>query len=290
MGYMSCNKNQVCVLMMNSPSIPEYGNFAAMVNYMYAAKHGYSFIVQKCPRTEDLGKEWMWDENNQYVFVWSKPVMFARYLEHFEYVFYIDSDAVFWDFEKPIEDMIKKFEEDPELCMVMAEDCSSSQKCYDKENVNAGVMLLKRSPTTSALLKEWIDAAETAECADWKTVHPREQQCLNILRQNRYSKQILKLPTSEMNGNDGKWVRHYMATEKDFRNDTLRDVFAKRAREVMAGSTGGEGSDLLATTPAPHQLPRTRTALILAVIAALLFLLGGAAFYYMRRAHVMRRM
>ena len=92
---LTCDKNQICVIMINSPNIPLYGHKSAINNYLYCVKHGYSFIVERCPAMNDTEKDYMWNNNNEYLLVWSKPTLVKRHLQNYKYVFFIDSDAIY---------------------------------------------------------------------------------------------------------------------------------------------------------------------------------------------------
>jgi hypothetical protein len=216
----ACNKHPIAILMMNSPNIPEYARYTTEINYIYATRYGYSFLVQRCPRTEDMDKDWYFDGNNEYLFVWSKAAIVRQFLPFYEYLLFIDSDAIFFNQEKSIEEFIKEHV-GPETCIVAAQDCKEKQYCFHQENLNAGVMLFRNRPETMTILNDWVHQ-ENHECKDWKYKHPREQQCMNIIRK-KYGNQIHIIPVEEMNGSDGKWIRHYMAESAQ----TRKDVFKK---------------------------------------------------------------
>jgi len=215
----SCNKHPIAVLMMNSPNIPEYAHYATRINYLYTTRYGYSFLVQRCPRTDDMDKDWYFNSTDEYLFVWSKAALVRQFLPFYEYLLFIDSDAIFYDQNKSIEAFIEEHV-GPETCIVAAQDCKNKNLCYHAENLNAGVILFRNSPRTMEILDDWI-YQENHECKDWKYRHPREQQCLNIIRE-KYKKEIKILPVEEMNGSDGKWIHHYMATSAEQRANVFK--------------------------------------------------------------------
>lgn len=221
----SCKGLNICILMLNSPNIAEYAHLASMVNYIYASKHGYNFFVHRCPRPNDLSKDWMWDmknEKNEYLLVWSKPTIVRQYLKYFDYVMFIDSDAVFIDHNKTIEDFINQYMT-PDVHVLWSEDCLDKNYCYDKNTGNAGVMLFRNSQKTMEILDAWYSAPENGLCKEWKYNHPREQKCLNILTKV-YPSEIRLLNYNAMNGKDGDWVRHYMGTPRDERVNNIKEM------------------------------------------------------------------
>lgn len=210
MPKLTCNGPRIAILMMNSPNIPNYAHHAALINYMYAAKHGYGFTVTRCPDPQDMGKDWAWDGSNEYLYVWSKARMIAHAMLTFDIVLYIDSDAFVWDANVTVESKVRDLMSDPQTCMVMAQDCKSTSHCYNKDKVNAGVILARKSTKTLEILERWMDP--DTECPEWKYKHTREQACIDIMRTKSYSDHIRMVPVAEMNGTDGTWIRHFMAT------------------------------------------------------------------------------
>ena len=53
------SKLRIAILMLNSPNIPNYAHFATMNNYMYAAKHGDDFIVERLQ--QNVEESWSWE-------------------------------------------------------------------------------------------------------------------------------------------------------------------------------------------------------------------------------------
>lgn len=229
---MACNSTRICVLMMNSPNIDKYAHKAVVANYMYVSKYGYSFIVETCPKREDMIHDWMWDEQNEYVFVWSKPTLVKRHLPNYDYVLFIDSDAYFHDTNKRIEEFIDKHFTSDDICIVGGEDCQSSDKCYNKDNMNAGVMMFKNNNQTINILNEWINAPFTSSCEKWKYVHPREQACFNELMHNHNGKHIKLIDFKEMNSIDGVWIKHLMGTTSQYRNKVIGDAMQSALKQL----------------------------------------------------------
>ena len=213
---ITCNKNQICVLMVNSPNIPIYAHKAAINNYLYCVKYGYTFIVERCPDINDLDKDYMWDSKNEYLLVWSKPLLVKRHLHNYKYLFIIDSDAIFIDFNKSIEYLIDKYFINDDVCIIAGFDCYNESYCFTENKLNAGVMMFKNIPKTFEILNKWYDGPNN-ECIDWKYNHPREQECINIIKKN-YENNFLIIPHYEINGIDGIFVKHYMLNSSHDRN------------------------------------------------------------------------
>lgn len=229
---MCASSSRIGILMLNSPNIGRYAHYATLVNYMYAARHGYGFMVTRCPHPRDMDKDWAWDYKNEYLYVWSKARMLAHALQVFDIVLFLDSDAVVWDFDVTIESKVAKLMGDG-ACIVMAQDCFSSWVCEGADRVNAGVILARRSPRTSQILEHWMDPDR--DCAEWKYKHTREQMCIDILRTKYYPDSIRKVPVEEMNGTDGGWIRHLMQHSGDTRERVIRERLARVLGDYRPG-------------------------------------------------------
>lgn len=223
---MSCHTKRIAVLMINTPKNHSYGHLASHINYKYCSKHHYTFLMETCPRKEDMKKDWMWDDNNQYVIVWSKITLIKRHLPHYDYLFYIDSDAVFTNQENTIENFVQKHVQNKDTCIIAGEDCLKRDHCWAKNGLNAGTLLFVNRPQTFKILDHWFSAMDK-ECADWKYVHTREQMCLQILLDKYYKKHIKIIPYDEMNGLDGKWIQHYMQMTNEERIKYMSPFFHK---------------------------------------------------------------
>ena len=213
--------------MLNTPGIHLYGHLSAYINYKYCSQHGYTFIVERCPQKEDIKKDWMWDETNQFLIVWSKPALVRRHLPNYDYLLILDSDALFLDHDKKIENLIEKYMNkihQTDVCILAGQDCMHSTWCWSKTQLNAGVIFFKNNPQTLTILDHWINSTKD-ECKKWKYEHSREQMCLQVLKEKHYKKNIKIIPYYEINGVDGHWIRHYMAVTSDERFKLMNQHF-----------------------------------------------------------------
>lgn len=221
---MSCRKLNIGILMLNSPNIGKYAHMASTINKIYADKHGYNFIIHRCPLKKDLNKDWKWDDKDEYKLVWSKPTIIKQYLPCFDYLLFIDSDAVLIDHEKTIENVIEEHF-DKKTCFIWAENCQDAHYCWNKSYGNTGVMLFKNSKTTMQILNTWITSANNT-CKEWKYKHPREQQCLNILlyEKGKFKENVKLVSHDILNGRDGKWIRHFVGMSDVSRDREIKKI------------------------------------------------------------------
>jgi len=52
-------KYNICILVLNSPNIPNYAHASAMINNLYAVKNNYDFIVERYHLRENLNKNYI---------------------------------------------------------------------------------------------------------------------------------------------------------------------------------------------------------------------------------------
>ena len=206
-------KYNICILILNSPNIGEYAHTATIINKLYANKYNYDFIVERCPLKEDLNKDYMWDGENEYMFVWSKPSLIKKHLKNYDYLFFIDSDAIFVDHEKTIDSFIdKNFTNN--TCLLLGTDCITKNSCsinYLRNffNVlNAGVIIVKNTDKTFEILDRWIQAPKNGLCQVFQHNYQREQGCLNVIK--FFYNEIKIVDFYKLNGIDGSWIKHYM--------------------------------------------------------------------------------
>lgn len=160
------------------------------------------------------------------------PLLQARMLEHalrlFDIVLFLDSDAVVWDTSITVEHMVQKHMGDSQTAFAMTQDCVNATWCWDEDKVNAGVILARRSPMTSRILTHWMNPDLDKDCREFKYKHPREQQCLNYLLNKHYNHAIRRVHVNEMNGTNGTWIRHFMGSTSELRNEAMAGLLRER--------------------------------------------------------------
>ena len=267
---------RVAIGMMSSPGIPSYAHSAEAVNLAYAQKHGYDFVVERCPERVDC--DWKWSDDDQYRFVWFKARFIAKHLPNYHVFVFVDSDAYFLDRERPLLDFVREEIRDDRVVLMMAEDCETDGVCWKAGKPNTGVVVAINRPGGQSydLLQTWIDAAEKEDgrCVKWRRTHPREQACISDLadRDPAVSDRVQILsPGSKMGQRDGNFIRHLVGMKTDRRTAILSAESTKTATNL----TGPVGSV---------------TALwsICAVLFLVVLVLSGALYMSTKRGHTPR--
>jgi hypothetical protein len=235
---------RIAILMMNSPNIPKYAYYSTLINYTYATRYGYAFLVQRCPWPENIPtKDWYWgDGSSEYLLVWSKASVIKKFLYLYDYIVYLDSDAFVYDQSIPIEFLIKNtFDQNPSISLVTQEDCDDQHSCNTKGGMNAGVLIFKNCSTSFELLDEWMNQ-ETKACKDFLYRHPREQQCLNIIKrqQDWIQSAVVIYPIQEIGGSDSSWIRHMMSKSSEYREKQCLDQLERMGIHFSSSSSSQE--------------------------------------------------
>jgi hypothetical protein len=238
---ISTSKLRIAILMLNSPSILEYAHFATMNNYMYAARNGYDFIVERQP--QNVTDSWSWDPNNEYVLVWYKPEFIKRHLKNYHYVLFVDSDAYFVDHKLKIEDLLLKWTN--EKCMIFQEDVWRSDfpphAEVKKGKICAGLIFVKNCPQSFRILDTWKNAPHIdPDCEKYKYQHAREQDTIIILKDKypEFDKQICVLSAKEgiFGQYNSRWIVHLGGIPNDIRTNMITKEFDKNYRTYVEES------------------------------------------------------
>ena len=117
----------------------DYGDFASLNHHEYANKHGYSYI-KKIVNNDDYQN---WHPT------WIKIDVIKTYLQIFDYVVWIDADAVFYNQDIKIEDLI---EGDVDLVIPKLEMDRVSGNVWT--NTTTGFMIWKKSEWSFNILNK----------------------------------------------------------------------------------------------------------------------------------------
>lgn len=117
----------------------DYGDFASINHHEYANKHGYSYIKEIVKNEDYLD----WHPT------WIKIDMLRRHIDNYDYLVWIDADAVFVNKEVTIESFIR---DNVDLILPKLEVDKQSGNMWT--HTTTGFMILKNSVWTKELLNE----------------------------------------------------------------------------------------------------------------------------------------
>lgn len=185
--------SKICVVQFYTSNV-SYGHFAEDINRKYCEAHGYEYFVEK----NDEKLKAMAEDR---AFTWIKPRLINQMIDEYDYVLFMDIDAIFCDFKKRIEEFIE-----PGFDLIAAEDYSSHSK------MNAGVLLFSNCDWTRNFLQDWWDKGGILKGSDvpglglkneqegyFKHGYWHDQSCLSYLYLNGNQEHIKIIPNRSFN-------------------------------------------------------------------------------------------
>jgi len=206
----------IAVLQFYTSNI-NYGVYSEMINQKYCEDKGYTYVCEK--NTERIIS--ICDKRS---FHWGKVKLVQELLDtdKFDYILFLDADAIISDFNQNIEDFI-----DSDHDMVFTEDVGYHS------SMNTGVFLVKNSEWSKNFLKTWWESGETYKGKDapfgleimeenlekagyfkWALWH--EQTCITLLYRNddevkNHIKIISSRSFNHLHYNEGNFIFHAFA-------------------------------------------------------------------------------
>ena len=214
------------IIMYCTPNLLEtWAKYTVDINKNYIRKNSYDFHLITKPYDPSVTHAWQ-----------KIPAILLLFQENkYEYVMYIDTDAIFYDQSIKIEDIMNKYDGDIIVC-------SDEANSAGKYKVNGGALIVKNTPAAVELLKSW-----------WELRHEYkefafEQWALSDIVENKIEgidgSIISVAPETEFNSvynevqtyaNDtskpppNRFVHHFMAMD----DKTREHVFSKLYDELV---------------------------------------------------------
>ena len=172
--------SRIAIVTMATPGAYEATRYAAMINSMWAHRHGYDFYMETCvPNTQHSHT---WDPEEQHRVNWAKPLVVLKHLKTHHFVLYLDADAYIVDQSMTVEEFVNVNMDDDKL-LLLPKNCLGSH-CWDDipgvMGINTGAIIARHSQATFDLLEEWAGAWNTL-CKEYAYTHPREQACIELI-------------------------------------------------------------------------------------------------------------
>lgn len=179
--------------------------------------HGYDYRLVQIPRAVGRSGTWI------------KVTAIKEALEHYEYVVFMDSDAMMPYPNLPMEWLFNYWEITPETLVAMALDPEAPHNLdwNGRTFLNTGFIIAQQSPRTHELFEAWDDCpTETRypDCAKWGREWPHEQSAFgnHVRYEFNRSEDIRVLSCAEANGCPGvaatgcvgELVRHYWGDKR----------------------------------------------------------------------------
>ena len=126
---------KICVVMWFDDNIKSYAEINYIINKKYCDKYGYD-IVKSSEKRTDLEA------------TWERVPLIIEQLNDYDYVIWIDADAIFLKNSPPITNVI---EAHSEKLFILSGDLNTQKEC----DINAGFIIVKQSPISFKTLNQW---------------------------------------------------------------------------------------------------------------------------------------
>jgi len=216
----SGSRLKIAILTQITPEISAYAQHSEAINGAYAKQAGYDFHV---------GRDWPFDDR---VAHWSSVYMLRKYLSSYDYVLWLDADAIVTRFNMSLEHFIRL---SPDANILACDD-----RPMGTSVINTGAVLVKNTPWTERFLEVWWELGNRPEYA---FKFPSDQGAITELFQNKVMQaqdHIKVFPAKLFNSiypaqethTAEDFVLHLMATPDDVR----KQVFSEWQLKLINGT------------------------------------------------------
>lgn len=212
--YKNPGKAKIAVFMVATPEISNYSSYTLDQNRRWAESHGYDFFHYPKKILNDL------------------PINFSKIqysldllkTEKYDYVMYIDADAIVHKMDYDVRNIIKKYLRGPNSIM-FGEDCFSDKDCSKPGRINSGVFIVKNNIFGRKILECWKDSSR-GPCNHLVNVFPNCQLIFTDCVFPKWFWAVSIIPFNMMNGaRDTLFIKHTMAMDDVQRISELKNVY-----------------------------------------------------------------
>ena len=125
---------RIAVVTWYNNNVKQYADVNYSINKKYCEMYGYDMIKSNTIHTE-------------FTATWERFPLLIKHIFNYDYVIWIDSDAIFLKDSPPITNLINKY---PDKLFIFSSDVDS----LCDNDINAGVIIVKSSPDSAKILKE----------------------------------------------------------------------------------------------------------------------------------------
>eukprot|EP00927_Polykrikos_kofoidii_P060491 TRINITY_DN55454_c0_g1_i1.p1 TRINITY_DN55454_c0_g1~~TRINITY_DN55454_c0_g1_i1.p1 ORF type:complete len:574 (-),score=66.01 TRINITY_DN55454_c0_g1_i1:8-1729(-) len=153
---------RIGIVTMHTPDIASYSNWTAAHNQLYASRWGYGFHIFDHAIDRDRVPHW------------SKLHVVQLFLAEYDFVLWIDADAVFFDQSRSIEEVMR-IAEHPTAEMWAQDIWPDYPSIHRNERIDTGIVLFRNTRWTRQFLLELYHYPDCQEHLNWT-----EQYCFTV--------------------------------------------------------------------------------------------------------------
>ncbi|CAJ1419603.1 unnamed protein product [Effrenium voratum] len=221
---LQCHAARIGIVTMHSPNIMSYANATEVANRRYAERHAYGFHILDHPI------------DTSRVPHWAKLHAVLIHLADYDYVFWIDADAMFYDYLRRLEDVLEIRSGDE---IWIQEHGSDFPSLLRKEFLDGSCILFKNSAWTRQFILELYYYPPCQSALNWT-----EQYCLCMA----YEDDLLGmrgrtkiLPAGRLNHHripapgekEGLFIFHLSGQTAEHRSLHFNQILEGRARDFQ---------------------------------------------------------
>lgn len=206
--------------------------------------HGYDYKLVQYPDDPTLHG------------TWNKVPAMRDAIEEYEYVVFMDGDAIFTHLHLPLEWLLNHWEVTNETTMALAEDPNDPFFLNGKRldiNLNTGFVIAHKTLKSDEFFDAWLtcpDETRYEDCGQWRLKHTHEQAVVNEYLRYDYPKEIQILPCTEANrfpgsGDcQGEFIAHYWP-QKEMLPGGVKEVMAQYVWPALQAAYSEHRNDLV---------------------------------------------
>lgn len=211
---------KIAVFMVATPEIENYSQYTVDVNRSWCKKQGYDFFVFKKSSIPSL------------------PINFSK-IEYaiqlidskkYDYIMYIDADAMIIQKEYDIRNLIEKYM-DGLSSIMFGEDCFGPNDCSKPGKINSGVFIVKSNNIGKSVLKSWLDSSIN-KCNWCVNKFPSCQLVFTHCVFPKWFWTVRIIPFNIMNGYKASLlIKHMMAMDDIKRTSIIKEIYKEQNTE-----------------------------------------------------------
>ncbi|KAF2834713.1 hypothetical protein M501DRAFT_999960 [Patellaria atrata CBS 101060] len=214
---------------------------AGMLNhYMYAEIHGYDYKFIRGVNYNDRHGTWV------------KPAAIAQVLPEYDFVVFLDADAIFPHLEIPIEWLLNYWRISPQISAALALDppLKVNDDVHGHTMLNTGFVIFQNNEKTREIVKDWEECPTDTKyptCSNWTYKWAHEQSAFSNFIRYDHPENVMELPCAEANGAPqakhmggctGTFVQHFWVNK-----DLVPSMVAKSIMNVLMDRLHGQYLD-----------------------------------------------
>jgi len=191
-----------------------YFPWSEWINRRYCERHQYDYVIQHDEPRRDRH------------ICWHKVPFILDELHDCDYLLFLDADAIFYSHELKVEGELL-----PELrnkSILMAQDCGDEANRWHLGLPNSGVILVKNTERSRAIIAEWDKASDIDEETRWKWP-PEQLACWRHILPKYKDDLRIVADYYIVQGRLGQFIRHFCARSNEHRVKAMKTIYKRLA-------------------------------------------------------------